>query len=917
MSSEETSLPSPPSSAILQPSPSSHCPSEMPTAPPPVSPPTLETSDAQSTTPAPVSLDPSGTSASSLSNSTSPAMTAGQEASCSPSNSASTGKEGLDEASASADTDESLMDVNGSGKRGRPSHFSGPRLLAMQKGLQRYMELTTKREKTQFWPGFMAEIIAEFPLSRYPIPASRLAGRGDFVEKTQEDIQKMTRQQKSTYYRSARLGSATDEELYLQMVKDWILWQQTCARKSDGGTTAALFKAELGKKKKQIKPQFNHFVMKHPDYRQVVVSRSSETGRLDRLPSRAQAVKDLLADLPAEEVDALKAEYTELLEELDEDEEDEMEVPADVATQRSRRKNFGSMAQDVLNIWRKLTGLNLVLLAGECIDGDADYDSCVIFSKPDDCPDMDAGAGVDFDRFSNTFLHWLKDIYDRTHSDTEKTPREPSNESSNASLPPSSTPACTPSVKQSAIAPDNILASGPKSSSADRGKQGSGTTAGKKAVRREEWSGDETPEPSEPSDMGSESEDEGEQEARGGRPVVPLNSEGLWEKNEEGLPVLQVPMCDLTREQQAAFTRECAMAIGLTKALEELNEDMSKSSKRKKASASKYKGTKPTRKSSRIKTSVHDQDVDNGDAADSEREPGVDNQRDHGVEQEDIEMNDGNAGAKDGNKDSDAPAQPVILSVDNVDLLPAWAKAVATGYVQMDTPKMEPWAQFDVEGCSTSFLKGYAGWLLGPDTVCRPEPWRATVYKWIEVEEEWNRRNVSVQGAQFKMLKNRRPKGFLQWFKYGRMRWEALIPSEVSVDTLGHEWWVWWSKVVNPRWRPRAEDMIMPGGQGSWEAVRIPGKDGFILVLVALRWWCDLLDHPDQDLLWVSTIKAVYWTLEELLKDARTNFEEITPTSATNDDREQEEEERQQVEAPGVKRKRNGNMTGKEKKRRR
>ena len=43
----------------------------------------------------------------------------------------------------------------------------------------------------------------------------------------------------------------------------------------------------------------------------------------------------------------------------------------------SRRKNFGSVAQDVLNIWRKLTGLNLVLLAGECIDGDANYDSCV------------------------------------------------------------------------------------------------------------------------------------------------------------------------------------------------------------------------------------------------------------------------------------------------------------------------------------------------------------------------------------------------------------------------------------------------------------------------------------------------------------------------------------------------------------
>ncbi|KAK7026657.1 SERTA domain-containing protein 3 [Paramarasmius palmivorus] len=917
MSPTETSPRSTPPTANMS-SPNST--SEVPTAPP-ISP-TLVTPDAQSTTPAPVFLSPSATSAAPLPNNVAPTTTAGQEASRSPPDSESTGGQRPEDLPAG--TREAPEEVNKSEKRGRgkPSNFSGPCLLAMQKGLARYMELTTRREKTQFWPSFMAEILAEFPLSQYPIPASCLAGRVSFVEKTQEEIQQMTPEQKNTYQRSAKLASATEEELYLQMVKDWIRWQQNTARKSDGGTTAALFKAELEKKKKQIKPQFNHFVMKHPDYRETVVGRSSETGRLDRLPSRAQAVKDLLEELPAEEVDALKEEYSELLQGLDGDEKDEVEVPADLATQRSRRKNFGSMAQDVLNIWRKLTGLNLVLLAGECIDGDADYDSCVIFSKPDGCPDMDAGAGVDFNRFSNTFLHWLKDIYDRTHDDTGKTSRGPSNEPSNSSLTPSSTPAATPIVTKSVAVPDTGATCDMLSSSGDPGKQGSRPTGGKKAVRREEWSaGEETPEPSEPSDMGSESEDEEERDSRGSKPFAPVNSEGLWEKNEDGLPVLQVPMCDLTREQQAAFTRECAMAIGLTKALEELNEEMSKSSKGRKASASKYKGMKPTRKSSRIQTTstVKSKEVVDGNTADSEAEGVVDGQGDDGGEGQDIEMNDGNAGAIDGNQECDSPRQRVIQSVDNVDLLPAWAKAVATGYSEMDTPRMEPWAEFNIEGCSTSFLKGYAGWLLGPENVQRPESWRATVYKWIEVEEEWNKRDVSVQGAQFKMLKNRRPQGFLQWFKYGRLRWEALVPSDVSENTLGYEWWVWWSKVVNPRWRPQSEDMIMPGGQGSWEAVRIPGKDGFILVLVALRWWCDLLDNPEKDLLWVSTIKAVYSTLEELLKDARTNLEgEITEGERDDlePDDDTEQVEAQSCDNPGVKRKRNGQGTGKERKQR-
>ncbi|KAK7035531.1 SERTA domain-containing protein 3 [Paramarasmius palmivorus] len=369
-------------------------------------------------------------------------------------------------------------------------------------------------------------------------------------------------------------------------------------------------------------------------------------------------------------------------------------------------------------------------------------------------------------------------------------------------------------------------------------------------------------------------------------------------------------MCDLTREQQAAFTRECAMAIGLTKALEDLHQDMSKGSKGKKPAGSKYKGTKPTRKSSCIQVASKTPDLADGNIADNKGTPADNDQGNQGEEPDAIEMNDG---VKENTGDErNEPKERVIHCVNNLEQLLAWAKAVVMGYAQLDTPMMETWAQFNIQGCSTVFLKGYAEWLLGPETGRRPELWCVTVYKWIEVEEEWNLRGVSSQGPQIKMLKHKQPHGFLQWFKYGRLRWEALVPSEVCADTLGYEWWHWWSKVVNPRWRPKSEDMVMPGGRGSWEAVRIPGKDGFILVLVALWWWCDLLDHPEQDLLWVSSVKAVYWTLNELLKDARANLRGNEPEADQEED-ENELDGDSINEKSGEKRKRNGS-SGRDKK---
>ncbi|KAK7019706.1 SERTA domain-containing protein 3 [Paramarasmius palmivorus] len=762
-----------------------------------------------------------------------------------------------------------IVDDAGPKGRGKPSNFTGQRLLAMQKGLKDYMALKTRKERKKFWPTFMAELMEEFPLSMYPIPKSRLTSRESFVEKTDAEIEALTPADKTAYEKSRKAAKLTDEELYLQMVKDWIFWQQTCARKSEGGLTGVMFRAELEKKKKQVKPRFNQWVMKHDRYKGQVVSRSSETGRLDRLQSRADAVKDVLLDLPEDDMVALREEYDAMIKALDVEDDDEGVAP-DVAEQR--RHNFGPLAQEVLNIWRKLTGLNMTLLAGECLDGDTDYDSCVVFAKPDDCVDMDECEGVDFDRFSNTFLMWLKTIHSKTNPGSNRTAQS-------ASVVSLTTP--TPSVPKLSSAPDpasNSQAPSNIPTTTARQRKGGKQKGKKAAIGDEEMSEVETTEPSDPSDMGSESEDD---RVDVGREVTvvraPVDSTGLWEKNEEGLPELKVAMRELTREQQAAFRHECASALGLTKAVEELKEDIQRSKKTKNSSGSRHRGSKPTRRSERIQA--------------TEERRGEETEEVHGPvddEAQQIPMSGRGADAEgdndtsgkevvvEGSQEMDAPpaAHRLIPSIDNVEILPAWVKAVVNGHAQLDMPHMEGWAQFDITGCSTPFLREYGGWLLGPKNKKRPEAWSVVVYKWIELEELWNHAQIVAPGAQVKLMKNRRPNGYLQWFKYGRLRWEELVPSEVQPETLAKEWWVWWSRVVNPRWRPRAEDMVMPGGNGSWEAVRMPGKDGFVLLLVSLRWWCDLLDRPGADCLWLATLKSVYWTLEELQKDARSFTEE-------------------------------------------
>jgi hypothetical protein len=87
-------------------------------------------------------------------------------------------------------------------------------------------------------------------------------------------------------------------------------------------------------------------------------------------------------------------------------------------------------------------------------------------------------------------------------------------------------------------------------------------------------------------------------------------------------------------------------------------------------------------------------------------------------------------------------------------------------------------------------------------------------------------------------------------------------------------WWIWWSN-QNPEWRPRLNERIIPGGTGSWSGMHLPGRDGFVYFILALRWWYMMAEGDDHEHHWQEALRSVYWTMGMLIDDLRYVFNSI------------------------------------------
>ncbi|KAK7015128.1 hypothetical protein VNI00_019209 [Paramarasmius palmivorus] len=147
--------------------------------------------------------------------------------------------------------------------------------------------------------------------------------------------------------------------------------------------------------------------------------------------------------------------------------------------------------------------------------------------------------------------------------------------------------------------------------------------------------------------------------------------------------------------------------------------------------------------------------------------------------------------------------------------------------------------------------------------------WERLVYEWIDLERVWQARGFSTKNAAVKG----RPVGFKELNKNGRNRKVGLArPSTVSLSNMEATWWSWWSK-AQPTWRPRdQEGRVVPGGNGDWSSLRLHGKDGLVMFLIALRWWYEMESGDDlfKEGGWWDAVRSVYWSILQLQKDAET-----------------------------------------------
>ncbi|KAJ7226578.1 hypothetical protein C8J57DRAFT_1093114 [Mycena rebaudengoi] len=86
-------------------------------------------------------------------------------------------------------------------------------------------------------------------------------------------------------------------------------------------------------------------------------------------------------------------------------------------------------------------------------------------------------------------------------------------------------------------------------------------------------------------------------------------------------------------------------------------------------------------------------------------------------------------------------------------------------------------------------------------------------------------------------------------------------PEINDMDAFTKHWWVWWES-LNPEWR-RQGSRLMREGTGDWRCLDCPGTNGFMNIMVCLKWWgAELVTEEELTKDWLEAIRDVTWVLE-------------------------------------------------------
>ncbi|KAJ7898152.1 hypothetical protein B0H14DRAFT_2265486, partial [Mycena olivaceomarginata] len=128
------------------------------------------------------------------------------------------------------------------------------------------------------------------------------------------------------------------------------------------------------------------------------------------------------------------------------------------------------------------------------------------------------------------------------------------------------------------------------------------------------------------------------------------------------------------------------------------------------------------------------------------------------------------------------------------------------------------------------------------------EGWVALVDAWYTREEK-----AGFEGTQT-LPARKRPREVKDWVS----RTRNYTPSISDATALGEGWWSWWLD-INPAWRGTSRPLLR--NEGSWASMNLFGQNGFLNVLMVLKWWRDAMPKASPD--WEEAISDVTWALKE------------------------------------------------------
>ncbi len=80
-------------------------------------------------------------------------------------------------------------------------------------------------------------------------------------------------------------------------------------------------------------------------------------------------------------------------------------------------------------------------------------------------------------------------------------------------------------------------------------------------------------------------------------------------------------------------------------------------------------------------------------------------------------------------------------------------------------------------------------------------------------------------------------------------------------------WWLWWGG-LQPEWRLRdSSGRPVPGGNGDWDVLKNPGKNGLMMVLLSLSWWHGVLSSATR-MEWQAAVIDVSWVISSMAQSA-------------------------------------------------